>query len=212
MLKGHLDAVTSSGRVAGWAYDTDNPLRPLMVCIVADDSREIAWGSAQGYREDLAAAGRAAGWCAFGVKVEPWPVKTPWQRLALVDRPTLRVIDRQDSLPYVAAEEPILRSVADVIASDPTMIQSLTQLRGCHTVFQSFIDMHGVDGFVRTAYVYLLNRPADASGLKSYRNHLRARNVTPYELLIAMADSEEYRSRPRLHSAPNTAAFPFRVE
>ncbi|MGO9990994.1 MAG: DUF4214 domain-containing protein [Steroidobacteraceae bacterium] len=204
--------MTSSGCVDGWAYDTEVPFRPLIVSIVADKNREIAWGVAHGYREDLVDAGCSTGWCAFRLRLDQWPANVPWRALTVVDRATGRSILELDSLPYVVAKEMHIQTIPDLVAADPTMIQSLQQLRGCGGLFSAFIVAHGIDAFVRTAYIYLLSRSADASGLKSYRNHLRAKNVTPYELLLAIADSDEYRSRPRQHVAPIVGAFPFRVE
>jgi len=212
MLKCHLDAVTSSGYVEGWAYDTATPSNPITVSIMADEEREVAWGLAHGHRNDLMEADCSTGWCAFSLKLDPWPPVIPWRALKVVDRTSGRAILTTEFLPYIVKKDMAIETVSQLVASDPTMIQSLQQLRGCAAIFAAFIRANGMDGFVRAAYIYLLGRPADASGLKSYRNHLRAKNVTPFELLLAIADSDEYRSCPRQHCAPTMAAFPFRIE
>jgi hypothetical protein len=212
MLRGRLDSVTSTGYVVGWAYDTEKPFWPLEVAVMADDAREVAWGLAHGYRDDLVEGGCATGWCEFRLKLDPWPVVAPWRALSVVERATGRAIVRKEMLPFVMSEEKFIDTIDALLATDPTMIQSLQQLRGCEELFQTYIAAHGVDAFVRSAYVYLLSRPADDSGLAAYRNHLRAKKVTAYKLLLAIADSDEYRLRPRQHCAPTVGAFPFRVD
>jgi hypothetical protein len=181
------------------------------VAIVADDQRELAQGVAHGFRDDLADAGCAGGWCAFRVRLDAPAAGFRLQGLTVAQRNTRASIVRRESIPYLVSEERPIRTLVDLIASDPTLIKSLTQLRGCNKLFADFIRVKGPDAFVRTAYAYLLGRPADISGLRGYRNHLRAGMATPYELLLLMTDSEEYRGRPRQHCAPTTAAFPFRV-
>ncbi len=209
MLRGHLDAVSSAGYVEGWAYDTEAPCRPLTVTIVDDGNREIAWGVAHAHREDLVDAGCGTGWCAFRLRLVEWPVSRPWRALVLADRATQVAIFRRELLPYVARPEKFIETIPELIAADPTLITSLQQLSGCEGLFGRFIKTHGIDAFVRAAYLYLLGRPADLSGLRSYGKHLRAKNVTPHGLLLAIANSDEYRARPRQHCAPNVAAFPF---
>jgi len=56
MLRGFLDAVTSSGHVEGWAFDTNDEWTPLTVSVTDDSGRELGWCSARRYREDLALA------------------------------------------------------------------------------------------------------------------------------------------------------------
>jgi hypothetical protein len=210
MLRGFLDAVTSSDHVLGWAYDTDQPLQPLRVCIVTDDGMEVAQGLAHEYREDLTRAGCAGGWCGFRLRATVSD-SLPWQGLSLIDAHSRQSILRRARLPYITSEETPIRSIDELVVSDPTIIGSLDQLSGLNEVFASFCDRFGAEAYVRAAYIYLLGRSADASGLKAYRRHLQAGNSTPYELLRAIADSEEYRSRPRRHCAPTAAGFPFKV-
>jgi hypothetical protein len=211
MLRGHLDAIVSTGFLRGWAFDTAAPCAPLTVSILADEAREIAWGIAHGYREDLVRAGCATGWCAFELRLDEWPVRRPWSALSLIRRSDRSVITQTRALRLVETADKHVDTLEELIAEDPTHIKSLAQLRGCKKLFDDFIASRGTEAFVRAAYVYLLARPADASGLKSYATHLKAKKVTPYELLLTIADSEEYRARPRRHSAPSVAAFPFRI-
>lgn len=210
MLRGNLDAVTSSDHVLGWAYDTDEPLQPLHVCIVTDEGMEVAHGLAHEFREDLARAGCAGGWCSFRLR-SIVSGSLPWQDLSVIDARSRNRITRRSRLPYVTSEETHHQSIDELLACDPTVIRSLDQLGGLNEVFVSFCDKFGVEAYVRAAYIYLLGRPADAAGLKGYRRHLQAGNGTPYELLRAIADSAEYRSRPRRLCAPTAAGFPFRV-
>jgi hypothetical protein len=211
MLKGYLDAVTSSGHIAGWAYDSESPLSALNVSIVANDGRELGQGLACRFREDLLNAGHAAGWCAFRIKLTHSTTGIRSFGLVVINREAHPSLVLHQAVPYVVSEEAPIRTVKDLVAADPTQIGSLDQLRGCDEIFNRFVKTQGIDAFVRTAYLYLLHRPADASGHAAYRKHLRSRKVGPYGLLLAIADSDEYRSRSRQHFAPTNPAFPFQV-
>jgi hypothetical protein len=210
MLRGFLDVVTSSGHIEGWAYDSEDALGAMRVRIIADDGRELGSGSAHAYREDLAGAGHAAGWCAFRVRLaESTGVRT--FGLVAVDRAGREIILYRQAVPYAVREETPIRSLPELLVSDPTLIESLGQLRGCNPLFEQFIEAKGAAAFVAAVYVYLLSRPADGSGLTAYQAHLRSSRVSPYDLLVRIADSDEYRSRPRYHWAPTAPAFPFRL-
>ena len=92
---------------------------------------------------------------------------------------------------------------------DPTVISGLQQLSGCGALFDQFLAANGPTEFVRAAYIYVLNRPADPSGLQNYATLLAGGETTPLGLLSTLADSEEFRSRPRRLAAPKTPNFPF---
>jgi hypothetical protein len=210
-LRGALDGVCHSGYVQGWAYDTRSPLRPLCVMVLDQRRREVARGLAGGYRKDLAYEGHAAGWCALRLRLHEEPGKLAWQRLTLVRAPSRERIFRSESIPYLVTDTIQEAGLAGLVAADPTLIQSLDQLRACEALFDEYIEARGAEAFVRAAYRYLLSRPVDANGLTSSMKHLRARMLSPFGLMQTIADSEEYRSRPRPHCAPIMAAFPFRV-
>ena len=210
MLKGYLDVVTSSGHIEGWAYDSDDALGAVRVRIIADNDRELGVGSAHRYRDDLAGAGHAAGWCAFRIRLtESIGVRT--FGLVVMDREGREVVLQRMAVPYAVLEETPIRSLAELLKDDPTLITSLEQLRGCNPFFEKFVKARGPAAFVRAVYVYLLGRPADACGLDAYQTHLRSTRVSPFELLLMIADSDEYRSQPRYHWAPTASAFPFRL-
>jgi hypothetical protein len=101
-------------------------------------------------------------------------------------------------------------TVKEAVASDPTVLTSLNQLRGCQTLMGQFVTRRGVGEFVRAAYVYVLGRPVDAPALASYGRMLRTGAITPFGLLTVLADSDEFRSRPRLMASPNSPGFVFR--
>jgi hypothetical protein len=210
VLKGYIDGIASSGYIDGWAYESERPLDPLVIGILDEHDQEVAWGLAHIYREDLSAAGCGAGWCAFRVRSTASVSRLRKQALTLVDRSSTQAIVRRYPVPYAEDWDGALRTIAEVVASDPTTINSILQLRGCHDIFSAFMYSHGVDAFVRAAYVYALGRPADASGLASYGQKIRRNILTPFQLLEIMTDSDEFRSRPRLLAAPNTSGFPFR--
>jgi len=210
VLKGYIDGIASSGYIDGWAFESERPLDPLVIGILDETEQEIAWGLAHLYREDLSAAGCAAGWCAFRVRAGSSVSRLKKQALTLVDRTSKQAIMRRSSVPYAEDWDGALTTIAEVVASDPTTITSILELKGCHDIFSAFMYTHGVDAFIRAAYVYALGRPADASGLASYGQKIRKNILTPFQLLEIMTDSDEFRSRPRLLAAPNTSGFPFR--
>lgn len=212
MFKGYLDAVTSAGLAHGWAFDPQAPWRAVQVLVVASDGREVAQGTANGFREDLVDAGCGSGWCAFSLRLAVAPWSVGWQALTLLDAGSRQPICRRGSTPYEVLEEPPLRTLEELVASDPTTLRSLDQLRGCEPLFNELIKARGAEVFVRAAYLYLLGRPADTVGLKHYVRHLQKSGVTSYRLLRLIADSEEYRSQPRQLSTPVMPGFPFRLE
>ena len=207
MVRGHIDALLSCGFIEGWALDSRALAAPLPVAVVNEAHGVVASGVANLFRDDLVDAGCGVGWCAFRLRVEG-PERFSGAPLALLDLKSKTVIARYESVGYFDAPEPEFDSVAQLIGADPTMIRSVDELRGCESLFRAFILRAGVDAFVRAAYVYVLSRPADADGLAHYGRQLRAGAMTPFRLLRALAESDEFRARPRLLVAPNSAAFP----
>jgi hypothetical protein len=212
MLAGHIDSLTSTGFVEGWAFDSDAPAQPLMVAVLDRDGEEVAWGLAHRYREDLMAAHCGIGWCAFQLRVAVSVSRLRKSAIVLLEHGTRAEIHRVDPATYLETGEPLLNAIAELTRADPTVISSIDQLRGCETLFARFVRQRGVEAFVRTAYVYVLGRPADAAGRTQYGRLLRGGGLSPYNLLRTLYDSDEFRSRPRLLSAPNVAAFPFHAD
>jgi hypothetical protein len=210
VLKGYIDGIASSGYIEGWAFESEAPLDPLTISILDGHDLEIAWGLAHHYREDLSAAGYAAGWCAFRVKATGSVSRVRKQALTLMDRISQQQIVRRKRVPYAEDREPGLSSIAEIVSSDPTTITSIFQLKGCEEIFDNFLNTRGVDAFIRAAYVYALARPADASGLASYGQMIRRNMLTPFQLLEILTNSEEFRARALLLAAPHSMGFPFR--
>jgi len=210
VLKGYIDGIASSGYIAGWAFNSDSPLDPLTIGILDEQQQEIAWGIAHLYRDDLSVAGCAAGWCAFRLRATAPVSLLRNQALTLVDRASQEKIQRRFPVPYAEDSETAASTIDALVSSDPTTIVSVTQLNGCQDVFGSYLSTHGIDAFIRAAYVYALGRPADASGLASYGQKIRTKLLTPFQLLERLVDCDEFRSRARLLAAPNAIGFPFR--
>jgi len=210
VLRGYVDGIASSGYVEGWAFSSGTPLDPMTIAILDDKGRELAWGLAHHYREDLCAAGLAAGWCGFRVKTAVPLSRLTKRALTLVDRNSGVKILRRYPVPQARDRDVVLSSIADIVDSDPTMTSSIFQLKGCDDIFGRFLNEHGVDAFVRAAYAYVLGRPVDPSGLASYSKMLGKKSLTPFQLLAILCNSDEFRSRPHLLAAPNSARFPFR--
>ena len=209
MLAGRIDSVTSSGFVEGWAFDSAAPAQPLAVAVLDRDGAEVAAGLAHRYREDLVAAQCGIGWCAFQLRVAVSVSRLRQSAVTLVGHACRSEIHRADPAAYLENSEALLAELADLTRSDPTVIGAIEQLRGCEAMFGEFVRQRGLEAFLGTAYAYVLGRPANGSGRALYRRLLCDGLMTPYTLLRALHDSDEFRSRPRLLSAPNTAAFPF---
>jgi len=210
MLRGYVDGIASCGYIEGWALNSEAPLDPLTVAVLDDKGSELAWGLAHHYREDLCAAGLAAGWCGFRLRGAVPASRLKQRALTLVDRSSGAAIVRRYSVPYAQDPDIELSTVAEIVAADPTMTPSIFQLKGCDEILGAFLRERGVDTYVAAAYAYVLGRAVDPSGLASYGNLIRENTLTPFQLLAVLSDSDEFRSRPRLLAAPNSVGFPFR--
>ena len=208
MLRGHIDVVTSSGYIDGWAFDRDEPTRPLTVSILAK-GQQVAHGVANRYRPDLVDAGIGTGWCAFRLRASGSMSRLSRSRLSLSLFPGNEEIF-QTNAPNISEDNDLhLKSVRELVSSDPTLVDSIGQLRGCNFIFSKLIDSNGIEVFIRAAYIYVLNRPADPSGLVHYDEMIRSGKITPFGLLEALGDSDEFRSAPRSLTAPTQPGFIF---
>ncbi len=210
-LKGCLDSVTSSGFAEGWAFDENRPLSSLKVSIV-DDGCCIAQALANRFRDDLADVGYGAGWCAFRARLSISPTVAYTRKLVLVDQASGQVIHQPRTLTFHEDIDPPIISVPELVDSDPTLVRSLQGFRACGHAFNAFIKHKGIEAFVRAAYVFMLARPGDTDGVLNYTRLIRQSMLDPMDLLLILAESDEYRSQPRLLGAPNTAAFPFHLD
>jgi hypothetical protein len=208
VLKGHIDSLTTADFVEGWAVDHDKP--PLHVEIIASEDGRCAEGRAHLFRPDLADAKIGLGWCAFRLRVQPYANALRRQTLTLRIVPTGTVLHVRENVPVREDLDPPCTSVGEAIGSDPTVITALSQLRGCEQLLAGFVTRRGVGEFVRAAYVYVLGRPVDTAALAAYGRMLRTGAITPFGLLSVLADSDEFRSRPRQLSSPNATGFVFR--
>ncbi len=210
-LKGCLDAVTSSGFAEGWAFDQERPLRSLRISILREDTC-IGEAVANSFRKDLGDAGFGEGWCAFRARLSISPTIAYASPLVLVDQASGRVIHKPTSLTFHEDSDPEIHSVSQLVDLDPTVINTLDKLRSCHNTFNAFVKYRGIEAFVRAAYVFMLSRPADNEGVINYTRLIRQSMLEPLELLLILAESDEYRRVPRKLGAPNTAAFPFHID
>jgi hypothetical protein len=208
VLLGVLDAITSSGYIEGWAFDTESPWRPLPVTVLGD-GKPLAQGLANRYRWDLFDAGCGNGWCAFRVAVNGPVNRLRRASISLWDAPRQIAIHEVSALPLTEDQEPGLSNLEAIIASDPTVVTTIKQLRGCGNAFSQYIASHGAQGFVRAAYVYVLGRPADNSGLTAYAELLRTGAISPFDLLQILYESEEFRAGQRQLIAPTEPGFVF---
>lgn len=210
LLRGHLDSLTSSGYFEGWALDESRPLWALPVAVLKD-GQEIASGLAHRFRKDLMETYCGTGWCAFRIRAQGPADDLPLSTLTLIDRESGRELQANKAIACVPDKEWAADTVERICAYDPTVLEGVWQLRACEKLIMAYIRKHGVEQYVRMAYVYVLSRPADDGGLVQYGRQIRQASLTPVGVLEALADSDEYRSQPRQLIAPNALGFPFAV-
>ncbi len=208
MLRGHLDVVTSSGFIDGWAYDTQSPAKPLALCVHAD-GEEVARGLANCFRADLMEASIGTGWCAFRFRAAGSAGRLRRATLTLAELPWNTPLALTGT-PRLVEDTDLPLTVLDEIArSDPTQITSIEQLRGCTEIFTTLIKAAGVEAFVRAAYIYALGRPADPTGLRLYGGLIGGGELSPFGLLQALCDGDEFRAASRILIAPTEPGFIF---
>jgi hypothetical protein len=180
---GCIDALTSSGFLEGWGHDPERLGQALEIAVLFR-KREVGRGLANRFRWDLADLACGIGWCAFRLRVDGM--------ISALRRGPLVLIDVERN--------------AEIVR---TVIRHVDQLRGCGLLFERYVACNGAEAFVRAAYVYILGRPADASGLENYIALLTSGELAPYGLLQALHDSDEFQFSPRLLSAPTEPGFVF---
>jgi hypothetical protein len=210
MIRGHIDALTSGGFAEGWAFDGAAPDRILTVRLLAPEEEELALGPAHLYRADLAEVRYRHGWCAFRLRLSRDPATLRGQRLSLREAESGKELHASADLPL--RERPALDACASVealIAQDPTVLRNLQHLSGCGDLLAGFVARHGTAEFVRTAHAYVLARSADAAQQARHERLLRSGAVTPFGLLLLLAETEEFRAQPRLLASPADPGFVF---
>jgi hypothetical protein len=209
VIRGHLDALTAAGFVEGWAFDENAPGRPVKVRVLDPEGQELALGYAHMFRADLANVNFGFGWCAFRLRLGAPVAEVAKVAVRLQSAETGQDIQPARLLKLRDGPEPLGDTLARVVAGDPRVATSIEQLRAYGPVLQDFMSRRGITEFIRTAYLYVLGRPADEDGIRSYAPLLGIGALTPYGLLAVLAASEEFRSRPRALTAPNTPSFVF---
>ena len=197
MIRGRLETLYSQGFLEGWAYDTDRPLRPLVVEVRGADGESIALGYAHLYRESLARAKHVGGWCGFRLRTARAPDLLRKVELGLYDTASGARIYYTEDVAFADGWAPEFEGGELGLTFDPFTIDRIEQLSGVGDIFDAFVHSHGAAAFIATAYVYTLGRSADAEGVALYGKMLRERSLTPFGLIELLADSKEFRSRPR---------------
>ncbi|WP_093565602.1 DUF4214 domain-containing protein [Methylobacterium sp. 174MFSha1.1] len=209
MLCGKLTVVHGGVRLLGWACDTNKPSHPLTIAVTSE-GKMVARAVANQHSNEILQFGAPHAWCSFNalLAIEIKEGFEPY--LTLRDYQTSRVLDGMK--PILKADLPPseIANIDDLVHSDPTTLRDIAELSTCGAIFEEFVRSEGEESFVAAAYVYILGRPADAGGLKSYSSRLREKKVTSYDLLRALANSNEFKSKPRLLSSPASSGFPFR--
>jgi hypothetical protein len=209
MIRGHLDALTPGGFAEGWAYDDATPDAVLTVAVQAPAGEEVARGFANLHRGDLAEVGFGHGWCAFRLRLSRPAEALRGARLSLRDARDGAEIHATDTWRIRQAAEPSGDTIEAIVAQDPTVLRSVQQLSGCRDLLARFLAAHGITDFVRAAYAYVLGRSPDPAGLASYERMLSIGALTPFGLLLLLADSVEFREQPRLLASPASPGFVF---
>lgn len=209
MIRGRLETLYSQGYIEGWAYDADDLARPLPVEIRGPDGVAVARGLALGYRDSLARAKLAGGWCSFRLRTERPAEELRKVGLGLYESVSGERLYFADAVAYADGWAPEFEKGADGMLLDPFVIDRVSQLRDLSELFDAFIRARGVEAFVRTAYVYLLGRAADVEGVALHGHMIEEKTLSPYGLLELLSETQEFRARPRLLAAPKAPAFPF---
>ena len=209
MIRGRLETLYSQGFIEGWAYDTDRPLRSLVVEVRVADGELIALGYAHLYRELLARAKLAGGWCGFRLRTARAPGLLRKVELGLYGAASGARIYYAEDVAYADGWAPEFEGGELGLTFDPFTIDRIEQLSGVAGIFDAFMRSHGAAAFIATAFVYTLGRPADAEDLALYGKMLQERSLTPWGLIEFLGDSKEFKSRSRPLAAPVALAFPF---
>ena len=206
---GHIDAVTSSGFVEGWAVDSEHIARPVLISVVDADGAEVAFGLANLYREDLAWADLGYGWCFFRLKLAVPPEALRGSKLELIDRNSSAVINSSFNITFTLDDRAPFVSIEEVAAFDPFVLRSIEELRHCEPMFGAYIRQNGIRQFIRAAYLYVLGRPADETGITHYGKLIRRGIMMPFALIKALSESDEFRTSNRALAAPTSPDFAF---
>jgi hypothetical protein len=208
MLRGHIDGLTPCGCIEGWALDTQQPLSMRHVSIFDSKGIEQGSGYAHRYRPDLVEGKLGTGWHGFRIRLRRM-ADLGASILILVDRLAGRQLHVSERLTLLDEEVVTIDSVESLLKTDPTTINSIDDLAGCESVFNATIGERGVEGFISLAYIYVLARAADPSAIATYSKEMRNGEISPFELLTILADTDEFRLRPRLLASPVALGFPF---
>ena len=209
MFRGHLDSLTQGGFAEGWAFDDARPDLALIVSIHREDGPELGRGFAWAFRKDLAEHGLRHGWCAFRLRLSEGADTLRGTRLILRDAVGGAQIHASANWHVPAVVDAPCAKLSQVAAQDPTVLRGLHQLAGCGALFAAFIARHGAAEFVRAAHGYLLDRVPDHATLETHEGLLRMGAVTPFGLLMLLADTEAFRAQPRLLPSPASPGFVF---
>ena len=209
MIRGRLETLYSQGFIEGWAYDTDRPLRPLVVEVRDAAGKSIGRGYAHLYRESLARTKHAGGWCGFRLRTARPPNLLRKVELGLYDTVSGARIYYTEDVAFADGWAPEFEGGELGLTFDPFTIDRIEQLAGVADIFDAFMRSHGAAAFIATAYVYILGRPADAEDVALYGKMLQERSLTPWGLIEFLGDGQDFKSRPRQLAAPIAPAFPF---
>jgi hypothetical protein len=209
MFRGHLDSITQGGIAEGWAFEDARADLVLTVSLHRDDGGELGRGFAWAFRKDLAELGLRHGWCAFRLRLSEGADALRGTRLILRDAVGGAQIHASANWRVPASVDAPCATLPQVVAQDPTVLRGLDQLSGCGALFDAFIARHGAADFVRAAHGYLLDRAPDHANLERHAGLLGMGAVTPFGLLMLLAETEEFRARPRLLASPSSPGFVF---
>jgi hypothetical protein len=209
MLRGYIDCVTMLGYVEGWAYDTEDSTHVVEVSIYSND-REVAWGLAHRFREDLMMASFGTGWCAYRLRLTVLIDKVRNTQLQLLDRSSRIELAQASNTAMIEDPAPPVPTIEALLETDPTLLSGVWQLKQCEQMFMRYIGKYGLEAFISSAYGYVLGRPMDANGFALYSRCLKQGVLSALGILQALEASDEFRSRPRALAAPSAQNFPFR--
>jgi hypothetical protein len=209
-FSGFIDTISSTGYVEGWAISNKNNFDAVPVCVLWED-KPIGIGIANLFRSDLLTAGVGHGWHAFRIRVDHTFETQTTLRLLLVELRTTSLIAMAE-LPCPATLSRKLPNVDSVLEESDLKVTDISSLALTKTAIDAFVARYGVEEFVACGYCYILGRPADPGGHRSYTELISSGEMEPLVFLSILFNSTERRESKWPVLAPSDSGFIFAPE
>jgi hypothetical protein len=207
-LEGAIDHFAPDMRIQGWARNIADQFAIIRVGIAADD-RLVAIGKANRFRPDLFEKNVGHGWYGFALRPSR---PLDWEGIGefrLIDLDA-RMLIGSYRLPLPAKFNPPRVDLRQLNLIPNEFLVDVGHLRGFAPLLEHYVAHYGSETFVDHAYCFVLGRPADDDGLRTYSRQIAGGQLRPVELLKILLDSEEARRSCRRLPSPQADEFPIR--